>query len=165
MNHLKRKLEKLTNEQLKHVCNKMGVKHIKSKKLTIINLLKPFVKKYKYLEPPGTRNTLTKIGKNYGLWRASPGLRDFPKMNERVNGLLFGANSFDETDLEPINYIIGNLRNDQDKQIFELNRNIIRYKVNNPSADENAIITYIQQREDRSRIGPDDDGDEEKIDG
>jgi hypothetical protein len=50
MNHLKRKLEKLTNEQLKHVCNKMGVKYSKSKKLTIDILLKPFVKKYKAIE-------------------------------------------------------------------------------------------------------------------
>ena len=31
MNHLKRKLEKLTNEQIKQVCNKMGVKHGKVK--------------------------------------------------------------------------------------------------------------------------------------
>ena len=50
MNHLKRKLEKLSNEQLKHVCNKMGVKYSKSKKLTIDILLKPFVKKYKVIE-------------------------------------------------------------------------------------------------------------------
>ena len=49
MNHLKRKLGKLTNEQLKHICNKMGVKHTKSKKSTIDILLKPFVKNYKYL--------------------------------------------------------------------------------------------------------------------
>ena len=50
MNHLKRKLEKLTNEQLKHVCNKMGVKHNKSKQSNIDILLKPFVKKYKVIE-------------------------------------------------------------------------------------------------------------------
>ena len=47
---LKRKLEKLTNKQLKHVCNKMGVKYNKSKKSTINILLKPFVKKYKVVE-------------------------------------------------------------------------------------------------------------------
>jgi hypothetical protein len=56
MNHLKRKLGKLTNEQLKHVCNKMGVKHGKSKKFTINILLKPFVKKYKAIEN-STTNT------------------------------------------------------------------------------------------------------------
>ena len=50
MNHLKRKLEKLTNEQLKHVCNKIGLKHNKSKKSNIDMLLKPFVKKYKAIE-------------------------------------------------------------------------------------------------------------------
>ena len=159
MNHLKRKLEKLTNEKLKRVCNKMGVKHGRSKKLTIINLLKPFVKKYKYLQPPDTSNTKEKIKRNMILWTAVPRLgRDFPTMNERVNELLFRENSFDKTDLEPINYMIGNLRNDQDKPIFKLNLDIIQYKVANPLADKDQIITYIQSRKDRSRIRPDDEG-------
>jgi hypothetical protein len=57
MNHLKRKLEKLTNEQIKHVCNKMGVKHGKSKKSNIVILLKPFVKKYKVIENLTTNTT------------------------------------------------------------------------------------------------------------
>ena len=89
-------------------------------KLTIINLLKPFVKKYKYLEPPDTSNTKEKIKRNMILWTAMEVVWAFPTMNERVNELLFREDSFDETDLEPINYMIGNLRNNQDKPIFEL---------------------------------------------
>lgn len=91
------------------------------------------------------------------LWTAVPRLgRAFPTMNERVTGLLFGGayNTFDKTDLEPINYMIGNLRNIQDKPVYELNLDIIRYKVNNPSADKDQIITYIQLIRDRR---PDDE--------
>lgn len=149
MNHLKIKLGKLTNEQLKHICNKMGVKHTKSKKSTIDILLKPFVKNYKYLETPS--NTEEKISENYGLWRAAPGLRGFPTMEERVNGLLFEANSFDQTDLAPINYMSGNLKDEQEenKPIYELNLYIIQYHVNNPEADKNQIISYVQSRNRR----------------
>ena len=56
---LKRKLEKLTNKQLKHVCKRMGVKQGKSTKSTINILLKPFLKKYKVIENPNINTSRT----------------------------------------------------------------------------------------------------------
>ena len=44
------------------------------------------------------------------------------------------------------------------EDIYELNLDIIRYKVDNPLADKDQIITYIQSEKDRSRIRPDDEG-------
>ena len=131
----------------------MGVKHGKSKKLTIIKLLKPFVKKYKYRDLPDTSNTIKKIGENYGLWRSKPGISGvFPTMKERVTKLLFGENSFDQTDLESIEFMIDNMNDEEEnKPMYELNQYIIQYHVNNPEATKDNIITDVQSRREREK--------------
>lgn len=155
MNHLKRKLEKLTNEQLKHVCNKMSVKHGKSKKSTINILLKPFVKKYRNTHPipENFQPTSRKMRENFLLWTAVPGLgRPLPTMETRVYGLLSGQHQFDGTDLAAIEYLI-NIRSDQDKPIYKLNRDIIQYHVNNPAADIEQVLHHMEGKRRVNRRG------------
>ena len=155
MNHLKIKLEKLTNEKLKHVCNKMGVKHDKSKKSTIDILLKPFFKKYRNTHPipENFQPTSRKMGENFLLWKAVPGLgRPLPTMETRVYGLLSGQHQFDGTDLEAIEYLINNRVSDQDKPIYKLNRDIIQYHVNNPAADIEQIAS-IKKKGNQTTFG------------
>ena len=71
-------------------------------------------------------------------------------MKERVTKLLFGENSFDQTDLESIEFMIDNMNDEEEnKPMYELNQYIIQYHVNNPTDDKDQIIHYVQSRNRR----------------